>query len=142
MDEADKESDLFAQVMVFIRHVERMRHVLAQRTGLIETDVAALGFLRTSGDLGPTELAEIVGITTSATTSLIDRLEQRGLAKRVSHPHDRRRRCVAITDEGRALLDDAAVVFEQAFAAAVTAQTERLAPAMREVNDVLQSIAL
>jgi DNA-binding MarR family transcriptional regulator len=51
------------------------------------------------------EIASAMGIDPSALVSLIDELENAGLAKRRPHPKDRRAREVAITPKGRRLLE-------------------------------------
>jgi DNA-binding MarR family transcriptional regulator len=53
------------------------------------------------------ELGSAMGIDPSTMVSLIDELENAGLAKRRPHPQDRRARQVSITPEGRRLLQRA-----------------------------------
>lgn len=65
-----------------------------------------LRLARTPGEhLRMTDLAEQVGLTTSGTTRLVDRVEALGLAARESCPTDRRSFEVALKPKGRALLD-------------------------------------
>lgn len=51
----------------------------------------------------PAALAEATTIPRQTMTSLLDALEQRGLAKRNPHPEDRRRKVLALTAKGQAL---------------------------------------
>jgi DNA-binding MarR family transcriptional regulator len=53
------------------------------------------------------EIGAAMGIDPSTMVSLIDQLEDAGLAKRRPHPRDRRAREVAITPKGRRLLERA-----------------------------------
>lgn len=66
-------------------------------------------------------LAQQVALTTGGITRLLDRMIAAGLVERVPGPTDRRVYLAALTAQGRAKLDDAAVVHEanlqQAFAA-------------------------
>ncbi len=55
-------------------------------------------------------LAEQVTLTTGGVTRLIDRMEAAGYVERLPSATDRRVSYAAITDAGRAKLDDAAVV--------------------------------
>jgi DNA-binding MarR family transcriptional regulator len=55
--------------------------------------------------MGQNELAERIGIATSSTTALLDRLEQRQLVNRSPHPTDRRRQLVTATAAGLSCLD-------------------------------------
>jgi DNA-binding MarR family transcriptional regulator len=53
------------------------------------------------------EIGSAMGIDPSTMVSLIDQLEEAGLARRRPHPKDRRAREVAITPKGRRLLERA-----------------------------------
>ena len=53
------------------------------------------------------EIGAAMGIDPSTMVSLIDQLEDTGLAKRRPHPTDRRAREVAITPKGRRVLEQA-----------------------------------
>jgi DNA-binding MarR family transcriptional regulator len=53
------------------------------------------------------EIGAAMGIDPSTMVSLIDQLEDAGLAKRRPHPTDRRAREVAITPKGRRVLEQA-----------------------------------
>jgi DNA-binding MarR family transcriptional regulator len=46
-------------------------------------------------------------VTTGGMTKRLDRLEALGLVRRKPDPNDRRGRLIALTDEGRALMDRA-----------------------------------
>ncbi|WP_226900320.1 MarR family transcriptional regulator [Nonomuraea phyllanthi] len=74
----------------------------AEAAGLNATDYHALNLLDLTGPLTSGELAVRAGLTTGATTRLIDRLERGGHARRVPDPADRRKVMVesAGTPEG------------------------------------------
>ena len=78
----------------------RLRHVLARRAGLSETDLVAMEHLM-RGPHGPAELARLLDVTTAASTGLVDRLAQRGHVRRRPHELDRRRTQVEVTASGR-----------------------------------------
>ena len=54
------------------------------------TDLQAMQHLIMSGPLGPTDLSRRLGISTAATTAVVDRLVAVGHAHRTQHPTDRR----------------------------------------------------
>lgn len=54
------------------------------------TDLQAMQHLIQSGPTGPTALAKLLGISTAAVTSVVDRLVALGHASRTQHPTDRR----------------------------------------------------
>jgi DNA-binding MarR family transcriptional regulator len=64
---------------------------MAEAAGLNTTDWFALSVLAEAGPLTSGALAERTGLTTGATTRLIDRLERAGHARRVADPGDRRK---------------------------------------------------
>ncbi|MFD1545221.1 MarR family winged helix-turn-helix transcriptional regulator [Nonomuraea guangzhouensis] len=63
----------------------------AEAAGLNATDYYALNLLDLAGPLTSGELAAQTGLTTGATTRLIDRLEKGGNVRRVQDPADRRK---------------------------------------------------
>lgn len=66
-------------------------HLLARRLGINSTDLEAYDILTLSGPIPAGRLAALTGLTSGAATSLIDRLEDIGLARREPDPTDRRR---------------------------------------------------
>jgi DNA-binding MarR family transcriptional regulator len=78
--------------------------------GITETDFGILVPLRRAGEpyqLTPTELARQRMISSGGATAAIDRLERRGLVRRLPNPADRRGSLVRLTDEGLRVVDDA-----------------------------------
>jgi DNA-binding MarR family transcriptional regulator len=93
----------------------------ADALGQNPTDFHALNVLELSGPLTAGALAARIGLSQSATTRLVDRLERNGWARRTPDPADRRR-----------------VVIE---AAALTAeeQEQSLGPVRRRLAEVLDT---
>ncbi|NUO43297.1 MAG: MarR family transcriptional regulator [Streptomyces sp.] len=80
------------------------------RYGLGEGEFDVLCALRRAGEpyeRAPGELAAHTMVTTGAMTKRIDRLERAGLVTRRRSADDQRGRIVALTDPGRALVDQA-----------------------------------
>lgn len=73
------------------RHVAHEMHL-----GL--NDVTALEHLVRRSDIGPAGLASLLGMTTASATVLVDRLEKAGHVERRSHPEDRRRKQLVVTE--------------------------------------------
>jgi DNA-binding MarR family transcriptional regulator len=82
---------------------ENYRQVIAQVTGLGVTETQALSYLAIHGDRGQNDLGSDLGLTSGASTALVDRLERQGIAERYPHPSDRRRVLVRLTDQGEAV---------------------------------------
>lgn len=64
---------------------------LAAKGGLTATETKALDLLERLGPLTAGELSEQSGLAPASVTGLIDRLERKGVARRIPHPQDRRR---------------------------------------------------
>jgi DNA-binding MarR family transcriptional regulator len=77
--------------------VDRLDGAAADCFGLNRTDMRCLELLGQAGALAPTDLAGALGFTTGGTTTVIDRLEHAGYARRRPDPADRRRIIVEAT---------------------------------------------
>jgi DNA-binding MarR family transcriptional regulator len=80
------------------------------RLGLNRGEVGALSALRVAGQphrLSPTRLARGLMLSSAGVTSRIDRLERRGLVRRLPDPDDRRGVIVELTDQGLEVVDAA-----------------------------------
>ncbi|MBM9578168.1 MarR family transcriptional regulator [Leptospira sp. 201903070] len=70
----------------------------AEKFGLNATDMKTLPLLE-GGPIAAGKLAESLGLTTGAVTSVIDRLEKVGLVRRIADPNDRRKVVVELIPE-------------------------------------------
>ena len=64
---------------------------IAEKAGLTATDAKTMDILARHGSLTAGELSSHTGLATASVTSLIDRLEARGMVRRVHDRADRRR---------------------------------------------------
>lgn len=78
----------------------QMPHDVARRAGLSTSELHSLRHL-SAGPLGPVELARLLGVTSAASSGVVDRLVAHGHVERRPHPDDGRRTQVVITDSGR-----------------------------------------
>lgn len=74
---------------------------VARRSEMSTSELHALRHL-SQDPVGPAELARRLGVTTAATSAVIDRLVAHGHVARRPHPTDGRRTVLELTDEGRA----------------------------------------
>jgi DNA-binding MarR family transcriptional regulator len=80
------------------------------RFGLNRGEVGALSALRIAGPphrLSPTRLGRGLMLSSAGMTSRIDRLERRGLVRRLQDPDDRRGVIVELTEQGLEVVDEA-----------------------------------
>ena len=82
---------------------------LFAEAGLSDGDFDVMASLRRAGApfaLTPSELAATTMVTSGAVTKRVDRLEAQGYVTRTVSTDDARSRTIALTDTGRALIDD------------------------------------
>ncbi|HBY23778.1 MAG: MarR family transcriptional regulator [Propionibacteriaceae bacterium] len=79
----------------------QLPQAIARRTGLNESELHSLRHLM-AGPIGPNDLARALGVTSAASSGIVDRLEARGHVTRQAHATDKRRTVVTISDSGRA----------------------------------------
>jgi DNA-binding MarR family transcriptional regulator len=76
---------------------DRFDQAVADAAGLNRTDMRCLDVLQRAGPLSAGRLAQETGLTSGAMTAVLDRLERRGLARRVRDAGDRRRVLVELS---------------------------------------------
>jgi len=94
------------------REIERRLEPVYAASGLEPGWYDVLATLRRAGPpyrLRPTDFAETLMLTSSGTTKRLDRLEAAGHVARERDPNDRRGVLIALTPQGRSLIDSAAV---------------------------------
>jgi DNA-binding MarR family transcriptional regulator len=74
-------------------------------TSVTLTQLSAMGALYKNGAMSAGELAAYERVQPPSMSKVLAILEARGLVRRDQHPADRRQAILAITDEGRRLLD-------------------------------------
>jgi DNA-binding MarR family transcriptional regulator len=88
----------------------RRQEAVFDEFGLGRGEVGALSALRIAGPpyrLSPTRLGKGLMLSSAGVTSRIDRLERRGLVRRLPDPDDRRGVIVELTGKGLELVDSA-----------------------------------
>jgi len=130
----------FARIAILANLYDILFEKLLGPVGLTRAEYETLGILRSTGrgrSRSPTELARFARQSTAGMTKTLDRLERAGLAHRRSHPSDRRRFEVVLTDEGAALTD-------RIFRAQLDAQHELLEGVgeakLRQFNRVVEEL--
>ncbi len=106
--------------------------------GIEGRQLAVLSVLQAHGPVSQRELSHTLHVDRTTMVSLIDQLEEKGLAQRTRNPQDRRVYDVGLTEEGRSIT-------ARADAAATRAEAELFADltpaAAREFRQMLHTIA-
>jgi DNA-binding MarR family transcriptional regulator len=98
-----------ARVIAVARLMERRIGELAAENGMTPGEGDVLLTLRRAGSphrLSPSRLSESLLISSGAMTNRLDRLEERGLVRRIPNPDDRRGLDIELTPKARRLVDD------------------------------------
>ncbi|MFE7566944.1 MarR family winged helix-turn-helix transcriptional regulator [Streptomyces sp. NPDC057539] len=105
MDDRQLNQELHDCLFEIRSHVHAELKELAREAGLTDTQTDALWRLSRGPEMTARRLADRLQCDASTATSMIDRLEKRGLVRRVPHPTDRRVKVIQLTSEGCALRD-------------------------------------
>lgn len=73
---------------------EVMEFAMRREMGLNETDFQAMQHLIKHRSISPGDLSQFLHLTPAATTTVIDRLAEKGHITRIVHPTDRRRQLI------------------------------------------------
>jgi DNA-binding MarR family transcriptional regulator len=76
------------------------------RMGISMAQLHILYTLQRSGEMPMSRLAEMLHVSLSSATGLIDRVEERGFVERTRVPEDRRIVLIRVTDAGRRMLEE------------------------------------
>ncbi|MFD0683833.1 MarR family winged helix-turn-helix transcriptional regulator [Actinomadura fibrosa] len=104
----------------------RLSKALQQRHGIGLSEFRALCRLARAddGELRMQELADLIGLNQSSVSRLVARLEAAGLTRRDMCPKDRRGVYTVITDEGRALKEQASPTYDETLSRALDAAAD------------------
>jgi DNA-binding MarR family transcriptional regulator len=94
------------------------------RQGISMSQLHVLNLLDRHGEMAMSHLADMLDVSMSAASGLVDRIEERGYVERIRVPSDRRVVIARVTDSGRRVLDDVDSV-----------QTEMLSHILDHVDD-------
>ena len=97
------EAELGRQVRAFQVEQDMFDDVIAMLAGLNRTDMRCLDLVGQNGPMTAGELAASAHLTSGAITAVLDRLEARGLVRRVRDTADRRRVMVEVSADLDAL---------------------------------------
>lgn len=101
---------IWSRIHRLAMRLDEVRRAAFAGPGLETWEFDVLAALRKAGQpfqLSPSHLVRETHVTSGTMTNRIDRLETRGLVARESHPNDGRGVLVALTPEGRELVDEA-----------------------------------
>ena len=114
------------------------------RLGISMTQLHVLNLLDRHGEMAMSRLADMLDVSMSAATGLVDRVEEHGYVERIRVPSDRRVVLARITDAGRQLLDDIdsvqTEILDRILDGLDETQLTRLAAAMVDLRTAVDAI--
>ncbi len=111
METANRSDRMFTSVLgewaeVFMRRSMHDFMEFTKGSGLSMTQLSTLLRLYYRGGCGVSEIGDHLGVTHAAASQLVERLVQQKLLERAEHPDDRRVRMIALTYQGRQLVEE------------------------------------
>lgn len=129
-----------------LRATELNARTLARATGLTTPQLVVLEIVAAAGRATPKDISGQAGVGQATATSLVDKLESRGLVTRSRGERDRRVVWVAPTPAGRALLEEAPDplqrTFSEQFQALPNWEQAMIVAALEKVGAMLDAGAL
>jgi DNA-binding MarR family transcriptional regulator len=111
------------------------------RQGISMTQLHVMNMLEQHGEMAMSRLAEMLDVSDSNATGLIDRMEERGYVERIRVPSDRRVVLVRITDRGREVMEEVETLREEMLGRMLgrldEAQLMRVAAGMADLREVI-----
>lgn len=111
------------------------RNAVSEWAGVNVTDMECLRLLFLKGSASPSELARHTGLTSGATTAMLDRLEKAGMIERKPNPNDRRGTLIA---PAKSSAEKAASWFESARTAQDELISSYTAAELEIISDVFE----
>jgi DNA-binding MarR family transcriptional regulator len=102
--------DIIAEIETSLGELRCIGSQHLVRAGVSMSHLHVMWMLQRHGELSMGRLAEMLDVSLSNATGLVDRMAERGLVERIRVPDDRRLVLVALSDHGRAMLDHADVL--------------------------------
>jgi DNA-binding MarR family transcriptional regulator len=147
-DAADDRSGLTDQIIAefraFFRELRCMGSDRMRRGGMSSAHFHLLTMLDRHGEMAMGRIADVLDVSLSNASGLIDRLAERGFVERIRVPDDRRVVLVALTPHGRRTLSEIEVLKEEMLTRVLAAldltQLKRLTRSLRDIEAAAKAV--
>ena len=137
----DRSHEVLAALRRIIRATDLQSKYLFKTSGLTIPQVLVLQSIRDLGEVTTGQVSERVNLSQGTVTSILDRLESRGLIERYRSISDRRVVHARLTKPGHAVLRQAPPLLHERFVAAFAAldagKQERIIRTLKEVAEMM-----
>jgi DNA-binding MarR family transcriptional regulator len=131
-------SAIIAQLRASLRELRCMSGDRMRRSDVSFTHFTIVSMLDRHGEMPMSRLADMLDVSLSNTSGVIDRLEERGLVERLRVPDDRRVVLVRATEDGRRMLAEVEVLkdemLERIIGRLSDAQLDRAVRALEDIQ--------
>jgi DNA-binding MarR family transcriptional regulator len=114
------------------------------KAGVSMTHLHVMGLLSRHGETSMSRIADLLDVSLSNATGLIDRMAERGLVERIRVPDDRRIVLVRLSDGGQAQLDELEILrrdlLQKILARLDPTQLKRLSKSLADVHEAITSL--
>lgn len=114
------------------------------KAGVSMTHLHVMGLLSRHGEASMSRIADLLDVSLSNATGLIDRMAERGLVERIRVPDDRRIVLVQLSEAGQAQLDELEVLrrdlLQKILARLDATQLERLSLTLADVHGAVAGV--
>ena len=116
------------------------------KAGVSMTNLHVLGLLSRHGEMPMSRLADVLDVSLSNATGLVDRMEERGLVERIRVPDDRRIVLVRLTEGGTSTLEEVELIrhdlLERLLGRLDEPQLGRLEACLSDIHGAVTGLAL
>lgn len=110
-----KDEELLVALRKIIRAIDLRSKQLNREFGLTGPQLLVLQNIGDQPNIMVRQIAENINLSPATVTSILDRLEARGLVNRVRSTEDKRKVAISLTDSGQASLEAAPLPFQEHF---------------------------
>jgi len=135
---------IMADFHVAIREIRCAGTERLVKAGVSMTHLHVMDLLSRHGETSMSRIAELLDVSLSNATGLIDRMAERGLVERVRVPDDRRMVLVRLSDGGKAQLEALEILkhdlIKKILARMDAVQLERLSQSLSDVHEAVSGL--
>ena len=108
-------NDALIALRQILRATETNARALAKASSLSPSQLITLQVILSSGEATPSDLSREVSLSRGTITTLMRKLEGRGLVVRRGDEHDKRKQYFCLTEDGKEAIADAPLILQQRF---------------------------
>lgn len=128
MTELLKNAEDWQEILIHLRQIMRATDLHSRQVkkncGLTLPQIMLLRSIRAQGDVTVRKLARDISLSQPTVTTILDRLEERGLVERIRSTHDRRIVNARLTELGRQMLEKSPPLLDETFMRRFSALSE------------------